>query len=576
MIRLDHIQKSFKGVTIFKDLDLTFDRVGMHVIEGESGSGKSTLLNMIMGIEKVDKGKIKISTMPMMISQNYELIEHLSIKDNILMGRDESKLDDDLIDRFGMREYLMRRPNELSGGQRQRVGIIRALSFRPSIILCDEPTESLDVTNKRIVMDLLKELSKDAIVILVTHDHNLALEYGDHFYRLADHDIKVISLKKTSQYKTRFSSRFERKNMRRLYQRLESRRDIAFSIAHSLLLVSFIAIIALMSLWFKVPDTTDTLNHDYIYVEITNGYRLSYSDLGIRMDETAIRKTYRFQSIYNNGHYLQTNIYPNINDDKGVVINQVAAEYLDLEVGDEVQMYYVVDGAEYPYTSEVTGIIEESDTKDIAIYYNYDEFMEYLKSVPFDDPFLYLEDGETMPEDQYEYLEMRPKYYEVYVPYDSQEDLYNAHADDIDLIINAPLFLERLEFIKDTQIYKLLYYIFETFLAIAIISLELIYLDRDLKKVKGDIAILATQGMDMMYLKALYRISKTMPIFIFSFIAIGLSYPLSISLSLSIAELLLAIGVYLCYSLFIIVVILAFSARIKMTDVSSILKERFD
>ena len=67
-----------------------------------------------------------------------------------------------------------------------------------------------------------------------------------------------------------------------------------------------------------------------------------------------------------------------------------------------------------------------------------------------------------------------------------------------------------------------------------------------------------------------------MPIFIFSFIVIGLSYNLSISLSLSIDELLLAIGAYLCYSLFIIVVILAFSARIKMTDVSSILKERFD
>jgi len=96
----------------------------------------------------------------MTIFQNYELIEELNVYDNIFLDRREEPEDIKLLTRLGLDRLLQQYPDELSGGQKQRVGIARALISHPKIICCDEPTESLDVTNKEIVMKILKEYRK--------------------------------------------------------------------------------------------------------------------------------------------------------------------------------------------------------------------------------------------------------------------------------------------------------------------------------------------------------------------------------------------------------------------------------
>lgn len=576
MITISGVKKYFKDQCIFKGLDLVITGRGVHVIEGESGSGKSTLLMMIMHLEKVDAGKIVTSERPILISQNYELIDDLSVKDNILMGREERYLDLDLVDHFEMRSYLYKRPSELSGGQRQRVGIIRALSFAPSIILCDEPTESLDLTNKILVMDILKHLSKQAIVVLVTHDHKLALEYGDHFYKLEDHDVKRVDHNETLPLKKRKAPHFTKRDMRSIYNKLSFKKDLSFCVLRVVLFGIMIVLVVLSLKWFDIPDTQDTLNHDYVYIEKTIGHGFPYVETGIKNSETKIYPTFRFRSVYSGTQYYQTNIFLNNENDKGIVINEIASEILGLKEGDTVTLYYVVNNVEYPYIGTILKVIEEKDTKEISIYYNYDEFIEYLKTVPFNDPYLYLEDDEKMPDDQYAYLQLRPSYFAFYVPYEKQMALYERLEDNVDVHFDAPLLEERLQFLEDTRLYKIMYYVFEAIVFMAIGVLSFIYLSKDFNRLKGHLAILVSQGMDINYLNAYCRTSKA----VFSLFEVITTTVMSfviwkvcaVDLAIVLIVQFAEVSIVLSELLFI----LYKAHTLKQKDIAYILKDRWD
>ena len=108
----------------------------------------------------------------MTIFQNYELIPQLNVMDNIFLGKPYSEDNRKLLETLQIDHILDHYPDELSGGQKQRVGIARALISEPGMICCDEPTESLDIENRQIVMYLLKEYSKDHIVIMATHQND--------------------------------------------------------------------------------------------------------------------------------------------------------------------------------------------------------------------------------------------------------------------------------------------------------------------------------------------------------------------------------------------------------------------
>lgn len=215
MLQLKKINKSYKTGTFIQkalnDVSLNFRKNEFVSILGPSGSGKTTLLNVIGGLDRYDNGDLIIkgkSTKKFkdkdwdayrnksvgFIFQSYNLISHISILDNIEMGMTLSgkkgklkrKKALELLKRVGLIDHAHKKPNQLSGGQMQRVAIARALANDPEIILADEPTGALDSRTSKQIMELIKEIAKDKLVIMVTHNSELAYEYSDRVIKMQD------------------------------------------------------------------------------------------------------------------------------------------------------------------------------------------------------------------------------------------------------------------------------------------------------------------------------------------------------------------------------------------------------
>ena len=220
MLKLIKITKSYKtGNFIQKALNgvsLNFRKNEFVSILGPSGSGKTTLLNIIGGLDRYDNGDLLIKNKSTkkfkdkdwdayrnksvgFIFQSYNLISHINVIDNIEMGMTLSgkrgklrrKKAIELLKKVGLYEHRHKKPNQLSGGQMQRVAIARALANDPEIILADEPTGALDTKTSKQIMELIKEIAKDKLVIMVTHNPELAHEYSDRVIHMQDG--KIIS-----------------------------------------------------------------------------------------------------------------------------------------------------------------------------------------------------------------------------------------------------------------------------------------------------------------------------------------------------------------------------------------------
>lgn len=220
MLELKDIKKHYTvGGTTTKALDgvsVSFRKKEFVAILGASGSGKTTLLNVIGGLDQYDSGDMIIngkSTKSFkdkdwdayrnnsigFVFQSYNLISHQGIIDNVELGMTLSGVSkaerrqkaEEALERVGLKEHMHKKPNQLSGGQMQRVAIARALANDPEILLCDEPTGALDSETSTQIMDLIKELSKEKLVIMVTHNPELAHEYTDRIIEFSDG--KVLS-----------------------------------------------------------------------------------------------------------------------------------------------------------------------------------------------------------------------------------------------------------------------------------------------------------------------------------------------------------------------------------------------
>ena len=213
MLELKNVKKKYKTkageVYALNGVSLTFPTAGMVFVTGKSGCGKTTLLNVIGGLDAIDEGDILIqdksfsafspkeydayrNTFVGFIFQEYNLLAEYTVEYNVkmaleLQGReaDEEEIDR-LFKEVDIEELRTRKPSELSGGQRQRVAIARALVKRPQIIMADEPTGALDSVTAKQVFDTLKKLSKDKLVIVVSHDNEFAEKYADRIIRLVD------------------------------------------------------------------------------------------------------------------------------------------------------------------------------------------------------------------------------------------------------------------------------------------------------------------------------------------------------------------------------------------------------
>ena len=176
-------------VEALKDINLEFNNNGITTILGPSGCGKTTLLNIIAGKDKDFTGEVIGDESIEMIEQEFMLFETLSVKDNLLIICDDVEKIEELLNEFDMLKLKDKLIKTLSNGQKKRVQIIRSLLVNPDILLCDEPTASLDHENIQIIMNMLKKMSKEKCVIIVTHDIAVAREYSDYIITMDDGEI---------------------------------------------------------------------------------------------------------------------------------------------------------------------------------------------------------------------------------------------------------------------------------------------------------------------------------------------------------------------------------------------------
>ena len=218
MLELKNINKSYKTGNFvqhaLKNVDLSFRKNEFVAILGPSGSGKTTLLNIIGGLDRYDSGDLIIngkSTKKFkatewdsyrnncvgFIFQSYNLISHISVLENVEMAltlsgykrKNKKEKALEALEKVGLKDHAYKKPNQLSGGQMQRVAIARSLVNDPDIILADEPTGALDSATSVQIMNLIKEIAKDKLVIMVTHNPELAKDYANRIIEFKDGEI---------------------------------------------------------------------------------------------------------------------------------------------------------------------------------------------------------------------------------------------------------------------------------------------------------------------------------------------------------------------------------------------------
>ena len=218
MLELKNIVKTYgtgeNAVQALRGISITFPQTGIVSILGQSGCGKTTLLNVIGGLDRYDSGELIINGVSTkdfnekdwnnyrninlgFVFQSYYLIPHLNVVENVempmslagLSSKEQHEKAVQALSKVGLGNQLKKKPKQISGGQAQRAAIARAIANNPSIIMADEPTGALDTENSVQVLNILKDIAKNSLVIIVTHNSDLAYQYSDRIIRMSDGQI---------------------------------------------------------------------------------------------------------------------------------------------------------------------------------------------------------------------------------------------------------------------------------------------------------------------------------------------------------------------------------------------------
>ncbi|MGN0287953.1 MAG: ABC transporter ATP-binding protein, partial [Atopobiaceae bacterium] len=259
MLQLKHIRKAYKTSDFtqvaLNDVSVTFRDSEFVAVLGPSGSGKTTMLNVLGGLDHADSGDIVVNGVSThdfkskdwdtyrnhrvgFVFQSYNLIPHQSVLSNVELaltlsgvGRQERRVRaTKALQQVGLGDHLHKHPNQLSGGQMQRVAIARALVNDPDIVLADEPTGALDTQTGIQVMNILKDVAKDRLVVMVTHNPELAQQYATRIVRVQDGHIVDDSNPLTSEEMARAENPGDDR------QRAKSRRKASMSFLTALAL----------------------------------------------------------------------------------------------------------------------------------------------------------------------------------------------------------------------------------------------------------------------------------------------------------------------------------------------------
>lgn len=215
ILQLCDISKYYKNNMIFNNINLTVNKGEVVSIIGKSGCGKSSLLKCINKLEKIQQGKIFIYNHDVenikvedlrkrvgIVFQDYNLFSHLTVIENLTIGlmklkkmtKSESiKKAEEILKKIDLIDKKNNYPDELSGGQQQRVAIARTILMKPNLILLDEPTSALDKESINSVFDMIKELVKENMtMIIVSHEEQFVEEISDRIFKLNKHELKEM------------------------------------------------------------------------------------------------------------------------------------------------------------------------------------------------------------------------------------------------------------------------------------------------------------------------------------------------------------------------------------------------
>ncbi len=216
ILKLNNISKKYDGENVFKNVNLEIRRGEVISIIGKSGSGKSTLLKCMNHLENIDTGEIilngkNINTIPLselrqkigLVFQDYNLFEHLTVLENLTIGllkikkiskEKSEKMALNILKKIDLMEKKDKYPSELSGGQQQRVAIARTVLMKPDIMLLDEPTSALDKEMKDSVLELINNLVKeDMTLIVVSHEIEFVEKISDKIFKLTKHQLSEVN-----------------------------------------------------------------------------------------------------------------------------------------------------------------------------------------------------------------------------------------------------------------------------------------------------------------------------------------------------------------------------------------------
>lgn len=529
MIKLENISKSYNQQVVLDNINLTIETCGLYGIVGESGCGKSTLLNIIQGNESYDSGSKHIDGNIAMIYQDYQLIPTLNVEENILLYRKKRRSFDSIVTHLGLSDYLSSYPKELSVGQRQRIGIARALLFDPTIILCDEPLESLDIKNRKIVMDYLKTLSQTKIILIVSHDMEMIQKYCDAIYRINNSHLYLEQINKTNSNVPNIKKP-KAIQYKKVIHHLTVKYISLVTIAMTLLTIGLIVILGLSESRYHINDNATSLDKNIVYIESS-----SIDEINSNPYLSNTKKIINFTELLKNNRvydcnvipYNQSNDYNELQPPKGfeLIINSNLANQLELTVGDTVTLAYnIIDVIQEEVDFTVKDIIDEDISYNNA-YYNLDDMYSYLESkvMMTQTNTSVIQQSEAV---ELNYLSMLLKndiYYQANIDYSNIESIYTIAKQYTNSTINSPFYEEQLIIEQNNnQLLQTTYLIVGIFMTVVCLGILLSWylINKSLLK---SYSLLANFNVAITNIKRYDRLHKLLiPIAIYV-IAIGLT-----------------------------------------------------